>query len=525
MHTGIKKEAGKCGIPASFIKGGNIVEHPILRLENISKNFGAVQALKHVTFSVRKGEIHTLLGENGAGKSTIIKILSGEYTPDQGRLIVDGEEIHTFNTNISRSKGISVVHQELTVFDNMMVYENIFPFSTFGGRKISIIPQKSMIERTRQLMERFNLSIDPMAKMKTLRLSNQQMVEILRALSENAKIVLLDEPTSGLNTQETDLLMSILRKLRDDGVTIIYISHRISEIMQISDRISIMRDGEYIDTVDNDSNLTENFLISKMVGRNFSADIYSKKISKLGDDAEEIYRVDHFSSLPSVNDVSFSVRKGEIFGVFGLEGSGNSELSRMLFGLQSKRKGELYFHGEKIRNLTPANLIQKKMVYLNNNRKEAGLFFDMSIADNIAAPMIDHICSNHILDQKKIVEHTKKFVKSFNIVLGSVFHKPGSLSGGNQQKVMLSICIGTEPELMIVNEPTRGIDINAKMEILKFLVELSQRGVTIICFSSDLPELITLSDRILVMNNGRAAGVLKAGEINEENVMKLAAIG
>lgn len=210
--------------------------------------------------------------------------------------------------------------------------------------------------------------------MNTLRLSNQQMVEILRALSENAKIVLLDEPTSGLNTQETDLLMSILRKLRDDGVTIIYISHRISEIMQISDRISIMRDGEYIDTVDNDSNLTENFLISKMVGRNFSADIYSKKISKLGDDAEEIYRVDHFSSLPSVNDVSFSVRKGEIFGVFGLEGSGNSELSRMLFGLQSKRKGELYFHGEKIRNLTPANLIQKKMVYLNNIEKRQDCF-------------------------------------------------------------------------------------------------------------------------------------------------------
>ncbi len=499
--------------------------HQILKLEHICKSFGAVQALRDVTFSVNQGEIHTLLGENGAGKSTIIKILSGEYTPDQGRLIVDGEEIRNFDTNTSRKKGISVVHQELTIFDNMTVCENIFPFSTFEGKKVRIIDQKKYIAKTRELMQRFNLSIDPMAKMNTLRLSNQQMVEILRALSENAKIVLLDEPTSGLNTQETDLLMDILRRLRDEGVTIIYISHRISEIMQISDRISIMRDGEYVDTVINDQNLTENLLISKMVGRDFSADIYSKKVTELPDDAEEIYRASHFSADRGVEDVSFSVRKGEIFGVFGLEGSGNSELSRMLFGLQARKTGELYFHGDKIQEISPTNLIQHKIVYLNNNRKDAGLFFDMSISDNIAAPVIDTLCPNHILDQNKIVEHTKRFVQSFNIVLGSVFHKPGSLSGGNQQKVMLSICLGTEPEFLIVNEPTRGIDINAKMEILKFLVDLSKKGVTILCFSSDLPELITLSDRIMVMNNGRVSGILLSEEINEENVMKLAAIG
>ncbi|MEJ8733680.1 MULTISPECIES: sugar ABC transporter ATP-binding protein [Mediterraneibacter] len=501
------------------------MEKQILKLQHISKRFGAVQALKDVTFSVKQGEIHTLLGENGAGKSTIIKMLSGEYQPDEGKIVIDGKAMESLDANESRRLGISVVHQELTIFDNMTVYENIFPYSTFQGKKVRVIQKKEAIRRTKELMSRFGLSIDPMVKMNTLRLSSQQMVEILRALSENAKIVLLDEPTSGLNTQETDVLMKILRKLRDEGVTIIYISHRISEIMQISDRISIMRDGTYVDTVDNDGNLTENLLISKMVGRDFSADIYRKKVSELPDTAEVIYEVKNFTADKMVKDVSFSVRKGEIFGVFGLEGSGNGELSQMLFGLHTKKAGEIYFHGKKVKDLSPTNLIQQGMIYLNNNRKDAGLFFDMSIADNIAAPVLDKLCPNHILDTKKISEYTEKFVQSFHIVLGSVKNKPGSLSGGNQQKVMLSICLGTDPELIIVNEPTRGIDINAKMEILKFLEELSKEGVTIICFSSDLPELITLSDRILVMSNSKVSGILQAGEIDEESVMKLAALG
>ncbi len=501
------------------------MDKQILKLQHISKSFGAVQALKDVTFSVKQGEIHTLLGENGAGKSTIIKILSGEYQADEGTIVIDGREIKSLSANESRQLGISVVHQELTIFDNMMVYENIFPFSTFQGKKVRVIHKKEAVRRTEELMEKFGLTINPMAKMSTLRLSNQQMVEILRALSENAKIVLLDEPTSGLNTQETDVLMKILRQLRDEGVTIIYISHRISEIMQISDRISVMRDGMYIDTVNNDRNLTENFLISKMVGRDFSTDIYRKKVSKLSDKAEVIYEVKNFSADKMVKDVSFSVRKGEIFGIFGLEGSGNGELSRMLFGLHTRKAGEIYFHGNKVKDISPTSLIQQGMIYLNNNRKDAGLFFDMSIADNIAAPVLDKLCPNHILDIKKISDYTEKFVQSFHIVLGSVKNKPGSLSGGNQQKVMLSICLGTDPELIIVNEPTRGIDISAKMEILKFLEALSKDGVTIICFSSDLPELITLSDRILVMSNSQSAGVLQAGEIDEESVMRLAALG
>ena len=494
-----------------------------LTLNHISKRFGAVQALKDVSFSVDVGEIHTLLGENGAGKSTIIKIISGEYTPDSGTLTVNGEEIRAFDPNLSRSKGISVVHQELTIFENMTVYENMFPYAS--SEKKWMIPKKEVIRKAEEMIDRFGLSINPLDKMSDLRLSSQQMVEILRALSENANIVLLDEPTSGLNTQETEHLMGILRKLRDDGVTIIYISHRISEILQISDRVSIMRDGEYIDTVVNDEKLTENLLISKMVGRDFSTNIYSKKVSTLAENCPQVYSVSHFSAGDVVKDVSFSVRKGEIFGVFGLEGSGTHELSRMLFGLQSRDSGDMEFEGRRITEITPESLIKNGMIYLNNNRKDAGLFFKLSVADNMALPVLDRLCPGHHLDYRSMEAHAQSFINQFNIVLDSAYSRPDSLSGGNQQKVMLSICLGTAPRLVIINEPTRGIDINAKMEILHFIIETAKKDVTVICFSSDLPELITLSDRIMVMHSNRVSGILGPGEINEENVMKLAALG
>lgn len=496
---------------------------PVLALNHVSKHFGAVQALKDVSFSVDAGEIHTLLGENGAGKSTIIKIISGEYTPDSGTLEIGGEVIQAFDPNLSRSKGISVVHQELTIFENMTVYENMFPYAP--SEKSRLIPKKQVIEKAQEMIERFGLSINPMDKMSDLRLSSQQMVEILRALSENARIVLLDEPTSGLNTQETEHLMGILRKLRDDGVTIIYISHRISEILQISDRISIMRDGEYVDTLVNDAGLTENTLISKMVGRDFSTNIYSKRVSSLSPDCPEIFAVRHFTAGDVVKDVSFSVRRGEVFGVFGLEGSGTHELSRMLFGLHTKDSGEMEFEGQKITAVTPENLIKHHMIYLNNNRKDAGLFFELSVADNMALPVLDELCPGLILDYRRIEEHTKTYIKQFNIVLDSPYSRPDSLSGGNQQKVMLSVCLGTNPKLVIINEPTRGIDINAKMEILDFIIEIAKQDVTVICFSSDLPELITLSDRIMVMYSNQVSGILTSNEINEENVMKLAALG
>lgn len=494
----------------------------ILELQNVNKSFGPVKALKNVTLSVRRGEIHTLLGENGAGKSTLIKILSGEHAPDSGTVIIDGKKLVRHHPEESREAGISIVHQELSIFKNLTVYENIFPYPERGAVRI---PKKKLIEKAQAELDRFHLNISPTAYMSDLRLSEQQMVEILRVLSDQAKIVLLDEPTSGLNTQETALLMATLRRLCDEGLTIIYISHRISEIMEISDRVTVLRDGRYVATFENNAELSENMLISSMVGRDFSKSIYSKKESEVPEDAEVVLRVRNFTKGSNVKNVSFDVRKGEILGVFGLEGSGTYELSRMLFGLLSMEQGELEFEGSVLKPLTPSNLIDQGIVFVNNNRKDAGLFFQMSIANNMAAPSLKKLTDKGLLSRKKTEEYVNSFVNQFSIVLNSIYDKPDSLSGGNQQKVMLSICLGTLPKLLIVNEPTRGIDVGAKLEILRFLNEVVKEGISVICFSSDLPELITLSDRIAVLNEGTLAGILPCEQINENSVMRLAAAG
>lgn len=490
-----------------------------LQIQNVSKNYGNVKALQDVSLTVHKGEIHALLGENGAGKSTLIKIISGETAPTEGKIIINGKEISVFHPSIARSEGVAVVHQELSVFDNMSVYENIFPYSK--GQRV-FIPKKVLIDEARKEIARFDLDIDPTDKVGNLTASAQQMIEILRALSEDAGIILLDEPTSGLNAKETELLMKILKQLRDDGLSIIYISHRIAEIMEISDCVSVLRDGCYMGTFLNEEGLTENMLISHMVGRDFEKSIYSKKESILSENAPVVFEVRNLSSGQKLQDISFSVRKGEVLGIVGLEGSGTSELSRMLFGLQSYDKGEVYFEGEKITHVTPTEMIRKGIMYLSNNRKEMGLYFNMSILDNMVTPSLDKMTNNGLLSRKKMENYACSFIEKFSIVLDSIYDKPGSMSGGNQQKAMLSICLGVSPKLFIINEPTRGIDISAKTEILQFLNQLVNEGCTIVCFSSDLPEIITLSDRVLVMNTGQNAGIIECDDISETSIMSLA---
>lgn len=513
--------AYRCGGPDGTIEERHMPNHDIiLELRNVCKSFGPVKALKDVSISIRRGEIHTLLGENGAGKSTLIKILSGEHAPDSGSVFVDGQQIERFHPEVSRAAGISIVHQELSIFENLAVYENIFPYAV---KKAVRIPRKKLIADAQQAIDRFHLDISPTAIMGDLRLSVQQMVEILRALNDNARIVLLDEPTSGLNTQETALLMSTLRRLSDEGLTIIYISHRISEIMEISDRVTVLRDGRYVNTFDNTASLSENTLISSMVGRDFEKSIYSKKISTLPEDTPVLFSASHFSKAKYIRDISFDVRRGEILGVFGLEGSGTYELSRMLFGLYGRDSGSITFEGKPLAPITPANLIEHGIIFVNNNRKDAGLLFQMSIADNMAAPVLHKLTEHGMLSRKKTEDYVNSFVNQFSIVLNSIYDKPSSLSGGNQQKVMLSVCLGTLPNMLIINEPTRGIDVGAKLEILRFLNEIVKEGISVLCFSSDLPELITLSDRIAVLNSGHLAGILPCEQISETSIMQLAA--
>jgi ABC-type sugar transport system ATPase subunit len=494
-----------------------------LEISHVSKNFGPVHALQDVSISVHKGEIHTLLGENGAGKSTLIKILNGELSPDSGSVSINGEMIKDFHPLTARKLGVSVVHQELALFDNIQVYENMFPYGNFRKHKI-FIDKKEMIRHTQQSLDRFNIKVSPIDKLEDLRLSAQQMIEIMRAMNENIHIILLDEPTSGLETQETNALIQNLRKMRDEGITIVYISHRIKEVLDISDRITILRDGKYICTYNNDESLTELKLINSMVGRDFSKDIYVRKGTILTE-APVVFEVVDLECQGVSKPISFSVKRGEVLGIFGLEGSGTNEISRTIFGLDSFVKGTIRYNGETIVKPTPEKMIKRKIVYLSGNRKNMGLIFNMSIEENMILPVLDNISKLSVISNEQAKKHTERFVKKFRIVLEGFKKKPNSLSGGNQQKVMLATCLGVQPDCIIINEPTRGIDVGSKNEIIRFILEMANNGMTVLCFNSDLVELIKISDRVLVIYSNEIAGEVRGGDMTEENIMALAAMG
>ena len=495
-----------------------------LVIDNISKSYGVVQALRNVSFTISKGEVHTLLGENGAGKSTLIKIISGEEAPDTGSITLDGETIKNYSPMMAKAMGIAMVHQELAVFDNMTVAENIFPTMEFLT-KTGSIDKKRLIKEAQEKIDLFGMDLVPTQKMDSLTVAQQQMTEILRAISAGSKLVLLDEPTSGLNKEETANLMKIIDALRSQGITIIYISHRIAEIMHISDRITVMRDGEYITTFINDENLKEIDLISRMVGRELTSSLYRRKTYTDKVSGDLIFEVKGMNKKNAAYDIDFQLRKGEVLGFFGLEGSGTNSVSRMIFGLEAMESGEVFFKGEKIPKVNTTTMVDKKIMYINNNRKQAGLLLDSSTLNNMSMPVLKDFSKGAIIDNKRMIEHTCRFIDEFNVVIPSVYQKPRNLSGGNQQKVLMSICLGKEPELLIINEPTRGIDVGAKAEIHKFLLNEVDKGVGLIVFSSELPELMSLCDRIIVMKNKRIVGEISKDEISEESVMTVAAGG
>ena len=495
-----------------------------LIIDNISKNYGVVRALKNVSFSVAKGEVHSLLGENGAGKSTLVKIIKGEEIPTKGSITLDNELIKTYSPMVSKSLGIAMVHQELAIFENMTVAENIFPACDYLT-KSGAIDKKRLNKEAQDRIDMFGMELIPGQKMDTLTVAQQQMTEILRAISAGSKCVLLDEPTSGLNKEETENLMKIIDRLRKKGITIIYISHRIAEVMQISDRITVLRDGEYVCTFINDKNLEENDLISKMVGRELTDSLYKRKNYATEISEGVFFEVKNMNKKNAVYDINFQLKKGEVLGFFGLEGSGTESVSRMIFGLEAMESGEVIFKGEKVDKVTTTKMVDKKIMYINNNRKTAGLLLNSSTLNNMSMPVLKEYSKGGIIDNKKLIDHTEKYVNAFSVVIPSVYQKPRNLSGGNQQKVLLSICLGKEPELLITNEPTRGIDVGAKAEIHRFLLEAVDNGVGLIVFSSELPELMSLCDRILIMKNKCIVGEISGEEISEEFIMTIAAGG
>lgn len=490
----------------------------ILELRNISKTFPGVVALKNVNMNVRRGEVHALLGENGAGKSTLIKILSGYHQPDDGgEMLIDGQPVTFRNPKDAIDASIDTIYQELTLCPHMTVAENIVLdkqdlFKGFIQRK-----QEFQTIAARALKELGQNEIDPNWLVKDLSIAQQQVVEIAKAFTSNAKIVLMDEPTSSISQSDADRLMDIIRGLRANGVAIIYISHRLHEIGGIADRITVLRDGELVGTVNN-SDVSESDLITMMVGRELT-NVYPKREVPIG---EIVLRVENLASGELLKGISFEVHKGEIFGIGGLVGSRRTETLEALFGMRQITEGKIFLNGEEFHPKSPRQAIKNKIAFVTEDRKKSGLVLCLPVHENINMLNAQQPSFAGYLNWPKLKSIAERHRKTLNIRVSRIEQIVSSLSGGNQQKVALAKWLDCAPDVIIFDEPTRGIDIGAKTEIYTIMGELAARGTAIVMVSSELPELISVADRIMVMQEGRMKGILKKEETTQERVMSLA---
>lgn len=487
-----------------------------LRAHAIEKSFPGTKALDKVDFELFEGEVHAIVGENGAGKTTLMNIFSGVLSPDSGNIFLNDKTVKFQNPRDAQEAGIAFVHQELAVCPDVSVAENIF-LGRIMSNKVGIVDYKEMYKKAQELLEPFKCSIDPSAKIKRLNIAEQQIIEIARALSLNCKILILDEPTSSLTESETAVLFEIINNIRRKNISVLYISHKMDEIFRLSDRITILRDGRVIDTV-NSADITENEVLYKMVGRHIS-DLYPSK-GKPQD--EYILEVKDFSNRFNFEDISFFLKKNEILGMAGLIGAGRTEIAKAICGIDKFEKGEVFIHGRqvKIRNFKDA--IRKGIAYLTEDRKGQGLFQNLSVKNNVTCTCIEKVSGKIVVNKHKEKEWAENYVKKLNIKLSDVQEKINNLSGGNQQKIMISKWLSVEPKILILDEPTRGIDVGAKAEIHGLLRELANQGIGIIIISSELPEIIGMCDRVLVIKNGRISGELQHDEINEKKIITIA---
>jgi len=492
----------------------------ILEAKGIVKTFPGVRALNGVDLKVKKGEVHALVGENGAGKSTLMLTLGGVHKPDEGEIFIEGEKVSFESAHDANKKGISIVYQELSLVPNLSVAENIFA-NRQPVRFLNMIDWKRLNEQTKEMLSLFDIDyIDPSALVKDLSIANQQVVEILKAMSFNPKVLILDEPTSSLTEVEKKQLFRNIRTLKSKGISFIYISHHLHEIFEIADTVTVLRDGEYIcESAVKD--IDEDFLVSKMVGRKIT-NIYGErdKDTKPGD---TLFEVKNISRTGAFENVSFSVRRGEIVGLAGLVGAGRTEVGRAIFGAEPIESGEIYLEGEKLNIRNTKQAIENGIGYMSEDRKTQGLYLKFSIKNNLISNRLKDFCSNGLISEKQVSRNGEEKIKEFNIITPGCEQIVGNLSGGNQQKVLLATWFGIKPKVLIVDEPTRGVDVGAKSEIYVLLRELAKKGVGIIMISSDLPEILGVSDRIIVMKEGKVAGELSKEEANEEIVIAIAA--
>ena len=495
------------------------MSHPvILEMKGIVKSFGPVKALKGVDFDLRAGEVHALMGENGAGKSTLMKVLTGIHDANKGTIHYNGKQVAYSKPKEAMEDGIVIVHQELNMMNHLTVAQNIF-IGREEFRHNLLIDDGVSIKKAKKLFDLLKLDINPTEKVGNLTVGKQQMVEIAKALSMDAKVIVFDEPTAALTESEINELFVIIDDLRAKGVGIIYISHRMDEIARITDRVTVMRDGEYVGTV-NTKETTKDEIIAMMVGRTIYED--PKAASAVADDAPVVLEVKNLNAGSSVKDVSFQLRKGEILGFSGLMGAGRTEVARLLFGADKKESGTIFVNGKEVTINSPQDAIREGIGYLSEDRKRYGCIVDMTIANNTVMTNLDKYIKGGLIDDGEIVKVSDEFVKQLRTKTPSSKQLVRNLSGGNQQKVVIAKWLEQNSDILIFDEPTRGIDVGAKSEIYSLMNELVAQGKSIIMISSELTEILRMSDRIVVMCEGRKTGELDISQATQERILALA---
>jgi rhamnose transport system ATP-binding protein len=490
---------------------------PVFSAAAISKSFAGVQALKGVSFELLEGEVHALIGENGAGKSTLIKIMTGALAPDSGTLTLSGQLLTHHSPAHARALGIAVVYQQPALFPHLTVAENIALSLESSGmwRKVD---WKARNTRANRLLERAGADIRADRLVATLSMPEQQIVEIAKAIGADAKVLILDEPTASLTSREVESLFRVIKTLRGNGVGIIYISHRLEEITTIADRVTVLRDGQTIDTRQV-TGVSRAELIHLMVGREISA-IYPKRDVPIGEVVLETRALS--SSEAGIRDVSLTVRRGEILGLAGLVGSGRTELAETLFGLTPADGGEILLRGEAVRIPSPAHAIALHIGYVPEDRRQHGAVLEMAIASNISLANLRAVSRRGMIDTASERRLARGYVEQLRVKTGSLYAETGSLSGGNQQKVALARWLAIRPSVLILDEPTQGVDVGSKSEIHRLMIDLAEQGVAIMMISSELPEILGMSDRIIVMHGGTVAGVLGREEATQARILSLA---
>ena len=488
----------------------------IVELENICKSFPGVKALDNVHFHLKAGEVMALLGENGAGKSTLMKVLSGVHNKDSGTIRIFGQEVDNMNPKRAQELGVAIIHQELNMCQHLTVAENMF----LGRerRKGVMLSQKEMNAEAARVLKSLDIDLDPTTMVGSLQVSKQQMVEIAKALSTNARILIMDEPTSALTSKEIDELFRIIRQLRAEGKGIVYISHRLEELQHIVDRVTIMRDGQFI-TEGNFADMDMSYIIANMVGREIKEKFPRVHCEK----GKKIFEVKHLNAGRMVRDVSFESYEGEILGFAGLMGAGRTETTRAIFGVDPKESGEIWLDGREIRIKNPMDAIRQGVVLAPEDRKKDGLCTKLSIRSNIELPNLDIACNKlGVVNRKKVTEMVQTAKRNFSIKMPNDEIDAGSLSGGNQQKVVVGKWLARESRVVIFDEPTRGIDVAAKVEIYNLMNDLKKQGISVIFVSSEMPEVLGIADRIIVMCDGRITGEMMVQDATQEKILELA---